>query len=182
MEKIMRKILFGFMILLVLGSVFVYLINYQTSKQKPAEAETTTISQKYEQAQFKNHQLATPDLKIQVTSARFIPAGEPGNETGQQPVFAIWYETTNLSSQSISCENAWKSSFVANQTIDGKTVSLAIAAQPDPNFDGQAEIKPGHRVANAIAYQMQAESGIDLIAHYGNNPTPIGHHVYQIAK
>lgn len=181
MDKIMRKIFFGFMTLLLLGSVFVYLINYQTSKQKPTEAETT-ISQQYEQAQFKDHQLATPALKIKITSARFIPAGQPGNENGQQPVFAIWYETTNLSKKTITAENAWKSSFVAQQEINDQTVKLAYAGQPDPNFHGQEEVKPGHRVANAIAYQMQAETGINLSAHYGNNPTPIGSHIYQIEK
>jgi len=135
-------------------------------------------------AYFKDNEVKLNDLKIKITETKVIPVGEKGNEYGDKPVFAIWYETTNLSDKEIDPSTGWLAVFEAVQDNDPNAVNtLEVGALPDDQFlDSQTEtIKKGGTVKNAIAYELDdLETPVTLIATQGIAGDKLGEQTFNI--
>lgn len=126
---------------------------------------------------FADNVLTTDDLKITITEHRVIPVGEPGNEYGEKPVIAFWYQITNLSGENVSPMN-WIYSISAFQDNNPNSVNqIEIGSLPDSRFlDTQTEtIKKGGTVENAVAYELDdLTTPVDLVASDDLGFTEIG--------
>ena len=111
--------------------------------------------------------LTTPELKIVITEHKVIPAGEKGNEYGDKPVIAFWYETTNVSGDDVTPMD-FIMYFTAFQDNNPNAENeLNVAVLPDDRFlDSQLEaIKQGVTVENAMAYELDdTTTPVDLVA------------------
>ncbi|USQ79131.1 DUF5067 domain-containing protein [Ornithinimicrobium faecis] len=116
---------------------------------------------------FEDGVLTTSDLKIVITDHKVIPAGDQGNEYGDKPVIAFWYETTNLSDEDVSpMDFLWHIEAYQDNNPNAEN-TLEVAGLPDDQFlDTQTEtIKKGGTVANAMAYELDDETTpVDLVA------------------
>lgn len=119
---------------------------------------------------FTNGTLVSPHLSIHITDSAVIPAGEEGNEFGELPVLAIWYETTNRSDQQIDPLSAWFTHFRAIQDGgEGSAVmnELTLGMPPVQAFEAtqSAVIDNGATVLNAVAYALpDGQVPVELIA------------------
>ncbi|MDO6448101.1 DUF5067 domain-containing protein [Oceanobacillus profundus] len=133
---------------------------------------------------FKDNEAKINDLKIKITETKVIPAGEPGNEYGEKPVFAIWYETTNLTDKDIDPSTAWFAVFTAIQDNDPNAINeLEVGSLPDENhLDSQLEtIKKDGTVENSIAYELDdLETPVTLVATQGLVGEELGRVEYEI--
>lgn len=98
---------------------------------------------------------------IKITDHKVLQPGEAGNEYGDGPVIAFWYDTMVAEdydeSTNIDPKSAWIMNFTAIQDNDPNMVNeLNIASLPDEQYlDTQtATIKPGGTVSNAVAYTL----------------------------
>lgn len=109
-------------------------------------------------ASFSDGVLTTEGYTITITDYKVIQPGETGNEYGDVPVIAFWYDTTNTGSESdINASSAWIMAFDAIQDNDPNVVNtLNMGLLPDSQFlDSQTQtIKEGGTVSNAIAYEL----------------------------
>lgn len=109
---------------------------------------------------------------IKITDYKVLQPGETGNEYGEKPVIAFWYDTMVAPDYSddmkISPNIAWIGNFQAVQDNDpNKVNTLNIASLPDEaHLDSQsAEIKPGGTVQSSVAYELtDLETPVKLIA------------------
>lgn len=119
---------------------------------------------------FENGVLTTAELEVEIVDYKVIPAGQVGNEYGDDTVLAIWYDTTNLgtSDEDISPITAFISNFEAVQDNNPNAENtLNIGMLPDKEFlDSQTRgIKPGGTVTNAFAYTLtDTTTPVELIA------------------
>lgn len=134
--------------------------------------ESGDFVSKASDAYFDGKVLKGNTYTIKITDHKVIQPGEKGNEYGDSPVIAFWYDTLvspdYSDSKSIDATNAWISNFKAIQDNDPNKVNeLRIAPLPDDQFtDSQiAEIKPGGTVLNAVAYTMlDNETPVKLVS------------------
>lgn len=152
-----------------------------------AETQTGTEKEATEESKdvyFKDNEAKLVDLKINITETKVIQPGEVGNEYGEKPVFAIWYNTTNLSDKEIDPTTAWVVVFTAIQDNNPNSVNeLEVAGLPDDRFlDTQLEnIKKDGTVENAVAYEMDdLETPITLVANQGIGGDELGRQDYEI--
>lgn len=135
---------------------------------------------------FKDNEAKIEDLKIKITETKVIPVGETGNEYGEKPVFAIWYETTNLTDKDINPSTAWFAIFTAIQDNNPNAINeLEVGSLPDENhLDSQMEtIKKDGTVENSIAYELDdLETPVTLVATQGLLGDEIGREEYDIKK
>lgn len=121
------------------------------------------------------------DIKIEITETKVIPVGEVGNEYGEKPVFAIWYDTTNKSDKEID-PLVWIDVFHAVQDNDPNAINkLEVGALPDDaHLDSQMEvIKKDGTVNNSIAYELDdEETPVTIIAE--REYEEIGRHDFDI--
>lgn len=107
---------------------------------------------------FADGVLITDGYTITITDYRVLQPGETGNEYGDVPVIAFWYDTTNTGSDSdINASSAWIMVFEAIQDNDPNVVNtLNMGLLPDSQYlDSQTQtIKVGGTVSNAIAYEL----------------------------
>lgn len=133
---------------------------------------------------FKDNEVKIEDLKIKITDTKVIPVGEAGNEYGENPVFAIWYETTNLTDDDINPTTAWMVVFTAIQDNDPNAINeLNVGSLPDENhLDSQLEtIKKDGTVENSVAYELDdLETPVTLVATQGLMGDEIGRQDYDI--
>jgi len=144
----------------------------EVTVEVPAEAETTGES-------FADGVLTTKEVKIEITDYKVIPVGEAGNEYGEKPVIAIWYNTTNLgTSDRDITPSEFIFQFEAFQDNDPNAENkINVGMLPDPAFrDSQTEnIKADGTVANAIAYELDdLTTPVELVAGAGFGGDPIG--------
>lgn len=162
-----------------------------TSKNEtPASEDVTETETKKETAEetkdvyFKDNEAKLNDLKINITETKVIKPGEVGNEYGEKPVFAIWYNATNLSDKEIDPTSAWIVVFTAIQDNNPNSVNeLEVAGLPDDRFlDTQLEnIKKDGTVENAIAYELDdLETPVTLVANQGIDGKELGRKDYEI--
>lgn len=149
------------------------------SSNDNAEKETSN-----EEVYFKDNEAKLIDLKIKITETKVIQPGETGNEYNEKPVFAIWYETTNLSDKDIDPTTAWVAVFEAVQDNNPNAVNtLEVGGLPDEQFlDSQLEtIKKDGTVPNAIAYELDdLETPVTLIAAQGIGGEKLGEQNFKI--
>lgn len=114
-----------------------------------------------DQASFDGSILKGNAYSIKITDHKVIQPGEKGNEYGDSPVIAFWYDTMVAedydNSTAIDPTSAWIMNFKAVQDNDPNLVNeLNIASLPDEQYlDSQtATIKPGGTVSNAVAYTL----------------------------
>ncbi|GGO16313.1 hypothetical protein GCM10010980_12550 [Corynebacterium marinum] len=133
----------------------------ETSAEVPA---ANTDATEY----FVDGVLERDDVTIRITDVRKIAVGEPGNEHGDTPVIAFFYDITNKSDEGVTANSKWIFAFDAVQDNDPNIVNkLDVAGHPDPaTQDTQsAEIKPGGTISNAVAYELTDETTpVELIA------------------
>ncbi|OKO50847.1 DUF5067 domain-containing protein [Bacillus toyonensis] len=151
------------------------------------EATTKSTNEKKEtnnKFSFKDNEAKLNDLKIKITETKVIQVGEKGNEYGKKPVFAIWYETTNLSDKEINPTTGWMAVFKAVQDNNPNSVNtLEIGGLPDDQFlDSQLEtIKKDGTVKNAVAYELDdLETPVKLIATQGISGDKLGEQIFNI--
>lgn len=136
----------------------------QESKQTTvtsSESSTVESEGKEDGYYFKDDELVIHDLKIKITDTKVIPAGEKGNEYGEKPVIAFWYDTTNLTDKELDPTVAWMAVFTAYQDNNPNSLNeLNVGSLPDDQFlDSQTEIiKENGTVSNAVSYELDDDS------------------------
>lgn len=135
---------------------------------------------------FKNNTARLDDLKIKITNTKVIKVGEPGNEYGNKPVLAIWYDTTNLSDKAVDPVTAWTGVFNAVQDNNPNSINeLNVGWHPDEKYlDTQMEtIKKGGTVTNAVSYELDdLETPVTLIAKNGLFGEKLGEQIFDIKE
>ncbi|EAC4665153.1 DUF5067 domain-containing protein [Listeria monocytogenes] len=108
-------------------------------------------------------------IKIQITSHKIIPIGEKGNESGNKPIIAFWFEVTNKSSIYTSALGSWGEYIAIYQdTRSDQLNTLKSTTLDDAQFLDSAsrlseEIEIGATVKCAIAYGLDDnEIPVDL--------------------
>lgn len=107
---------------------------------------------------FSDGVYTSDEYTITITDYKVIQPGETGNEYGDKPVIAFWYDTTNVASDTaLNPSTAWMLVFEAVQDNDPNAVNtLNVGMLPDDQFlDSQLQdIKIGGTVSNAVAYEL----------------------------
>ncbi len=146
---------------------------------KESAVETSETSSDFvksaKDANFDGTVLKGNTYTIKITDHKIIQPGETGNEYGDSPVIAFWYDTLVApdydNSQPIDPVTSWISNFKAVQDNDPNAINeLNVASLPDSKFlDSQMEeIKPGGTVQMAVAYTLtDATTPVTLIAENG---------------
>ncbi|WP_431811372.1 DUF5067 domain-containing protein [Lysinibacillus sp. FW12] len=152
--------------------------------QTPVSADKTDKEEKSEDVYFKDNEAKLVDLKMNITETKVIQPGEKGNEYGDKPVFAIWYNTTNLSDKELDPISAWMVVFTAIQDNNPNSVNeLEVAPLPDERFlDTQIEtIKKDGTVENAVGYILDdLETPVTLVANQGLGGKELGKQDYDV--
>lgn len=121
---------------------------------------------------FDGTMLKGNSYSIKITDYKVIQPGEAGNDYGEKPVIAFWFDTLVNpdydNSAPISPNTAWILNFKAIQDNDPNKVNkLTIASLPDDKYlqDQSAEIKPGGSISSAVAYELtDTETPVTLTA------------------
>lgn len=154
-----------------------------TSAENSSETENSE-NQTDDELYFRDNVLVTDEFKIEITDYRVIPAGETGNEYGDTPVVAFWYDTTNTSGADIDPSTAWIYSFTAIQDNDPNAINeLNMGMLPDDSFrDSQIEtIKKDGTVSNAVSYELDDDfTPVTLVATNGLFGDELGQQEYSI--
>lgn len=154
-----------------------------TTTDSPAPDETVTvdsapIEEAPAEATFEDSVLTTEDVTITITDIKTIQVGEPGNEYGDVPVIAFWYDITNNGADRDVTPNDFIFYFNAFQDNDPNAENeLNVGALPDDQFlDSQMEnIKEGGTVSNAVAYELtDTTTPVKLVASTDLGQTEIG--------
>lgn len=127
--------------------------------------------------------LTTPELVIEITDVKTIPVGGEGNEYGDKPVIAFWYNITNLTDGDVSPMN-WIYLFSAYQDNDPNAWNeIGVASLPDDAFlDSQTQsIKKGGTVQNAVAYELDdLTTPVELVASNSFGVDEIGRMTFNL--
>ncbi|WP_115727998.1 DUF5067 domain-containing protein [Actinomyces culturomici] len=149
--------------------------------ESSSDSGTTTAASN---SSFANGVLDTPDATITITQVKKIAVGEPGNEYGDAPVIAFWYDVTNKSGKDMDPSSQWLFSITAYQDNNPNAENkLEVGMLPDQAFlDTQLEkIKQGGTVSNAMAYVLTDETTpVDLVASADFGMTEIGRQSYPL--
>ncbi len=136
------------------------------------------------QPSFSDNVIVTKDYTIEILDYKVIQVGEEGNEYGNSPVIAFWYNTTNTSGKEIDPMSAWIYIMTAVQDNDPNLVNkLNVASLPDSRFlDSQmAKIKAGGTVENAMAYELSdTETPVKLTALESMFGSELGTQTFEI--
>ena len=129
-------------------------------KKEPAKTQGDFVS-KASDSNFDGTMLRGNSYSVRITSHKVINPGEEGNEYGDKPVIAFWYDTLvspdYKNDRPIDPMSSWIMNFKAVQDNDPNAINeLQIASLQDKNFlqSQMSQIKPGGTVANAVAYEL----------------------------
>ena len=136
----------------------------EEKKENPVTNETdknkVNSSSRDGQYTFKDGKVSMEDIDIKITKYKVIPVGEVGNEYGENPVIAFWYDTTNKSGKDIiNPMSAWFAAFPEGPIQDNdknKVNKLKVAGHPDKTLlnDQSATIKKDGTLSGAVAYEL----------------------------
>lgn len=147
-------------------------------------SSTAESSSSEQNATFKDGVASLVDIDIKITKHAIIQPGEAGNEYGDQPVIAFWYDTTNKTGKDIDPTTAWMTVFSAIQDNDPNMENkLQVASLPDEQYlNTQTNtIKKGGTVSNAVAYTLtDTTTPVTLVANQGIAGDEIGTQDYAI--
>ncbi len=163
-----------------------------TANQDSAAADSTMEQQTAQEAPaaeseyyFADGVLVSEDVRIEITDWKVIPVGEIGNEYGDTPVIAFWYDITNLSGNENVNPLSWIAMFTAIQDNDPNKVNeLEVGLHPDGNLvdDQMSTIKEGGTLQGAIAYNLTDETTpVVLKATRGLGGEDLGEQTFEIA-
>lgn len=140
----------------------------ETDSEESEEVENEESNEEENDVFFEDNVLQTDKFRIEITETKVIPAGEKGNEYGENPVFAIWYNTTNLTDEDLDPSTAWMFTFTAIQDNDPNIENeLSVGMLPDDaHLDTQmANIKKDGTVENSVSYELtDTETPVTLMA------------------
>ncbi|MBC1544698.1 DUF5067 domain-containing protein [Listeria cossartiae] len=138
---------------------------------------------------LKNGVIENEQTKIRITSHEIIPIGEKGNESGDKPIIAFWFEVTNKSDEITSALKSWMGQIVVYQDTRSDLINtLNTTILDDDQFIDSAsrvleDIKKGDTVKCAIAYGLDDdEIPVDLVDRDIVNGEFYGKIRYQINK
>ena len=135
---------------------------------------------------FKDGKVSMEDVDLKITKYKVIPVGEEGNEYGDAPVIAFWYETTNKTEKDISPMTAWFAAFPQGPIQDNdknKVNKLQVAIHPDKTLvnDQISKIKKGGTLSGAIAYKLtDLTTPVKLTAYKGIGGIELGSQEFAI--
>lgn len=195
----MRKLLFVLLSVLLLaacgGGEDEAPVAESDSQKEPDTTETEEVEDVEEQPDeeeensnddiyFKDNVAKIEDVMVEITNTKVIQPGEEGNEYGDKPVFAIWYEATNFTDKDIDPITAWFAIFTAIQDNDPNMINeLNVGMLPDQaHLDTQMNtIKKDGTVENSISYELDdLETPVTLVATQGLMGDEIGRADYEI--
>lgn len=159
-------------VLLIVLSLAVLLTACGSTTEAPAPAPEDTAETAAEPAEaaaetegenvFADGVLTTDDVRFEITDWKVIPVGEKGNEYGDKPVIAFWYNVTNITgAQQVTPMASWIAMFQAYQDTDPNQVNeLDVGMLPDEAFltSQMEEIKPGGTAPCAVAYELDSDT------------------------
>lgn len=152
----------------------------------PETVDSVTVDAPEEAAPestFEDSVLTTPEVTIKITDVKTIAVGEEGNEYGEKPVIAFWYDTTNVSGDSVD-PLVWISYFSAFQDNNPNAENeLQPGMLPDQQFgESQMEkIKEGGTVANAVSYELDdITTPVKLVASGNLGMSEIGSMTFEL--
>src|SRR5699024_2709213 len=97
------------------------------------------------------------NVKLEIQETKVIKPGEKGNEDGENPVFAIWYNATNRTDEEITPEEAWTSQISTIQRSGAEHAhKLEVTSlHNETDSDTQnAPIKKDETAENSVAYEL----------------------------
>ena len=122
--------------------------------------------------------LDMPEVRIVITDTRVIQQGDEGNEYGDGPVVAIWYDMTNTGA---SPQEFMPEDFIYYfKVFQGEELSVGLL--PDAAYveTQNALIDKGSTASGAIAYELvDLTTPVELVASgllggdYGRMPIPL---------
>ena len=157
----------------------------EEKKENPVKNETdkdkVNSSSREGQYTFKGGKVSMEDIDLKITKYKVIPVEAEGNEYGDSPVIAFWYDTTDKSGKDIIDPlSAWFASFPEGAIQDNdknKINKLQVAMHPDKTLvrDQSATIKKGGTVSGAIAYKLtDLNTPVKLTAYKGVDQIELG--------
>ncbi|NLM20066.1 MAG: DUF5067 domain-containing protein [Clostridiaceae bacterium] len=160
--------------------------------ENPTETETVTETETTEENKFDGTVLETSEYTITITDYKIIQPGEMGNEHGDVPIIAFWYDTylpeiDNLripKIESLNPYSAWMNVFKAIQDNDPNMFNeLYFSYLPDETYikNKYAEIKRGGTVPCSIGYELtDTETPVTLVATNWFRDKEYGRHDYPV--
>ena len=152
--------------------------NLVTNETEKDKVNSTSRTGEYT---FKDGKVSMEDIDLKITKYKVIPVGEEGNEYGDAPVIAFWYDTTNKSGKdNIDPMSAWFASFPEGAIQDNdknKVNKLQVALHPDKALvnDQMSKIKKDGTVSGAIAYKLtDLTTPVKLTAYKGIGGIELG--------
>ena len=157
----------------------------EEKKENPVKNETgkdkVNSSSRDGQYTFKDGKVSMEDIDLKITKYKVIPVGAEGNEYGDSPVIAFWYDTTGKSGKDIiNPMSAWFASFPEGAIQDNdknKVNKLEVAMHPDKNLvkDQMSKIKKDGTLSGAIAYRLtDLTTPVKLTAYKGIGGIELG--------
>lgn len=157
----------------------------EEKKENPVTNETdknkVNSSSRDGEYTFKDGKVSMEDIDIKITKYKVIPVGEEGNEYGENPVIAFWYDTTNKSGKDIiNPMSAWFAAFPEGPIQDNdknKVNKLKVAGHPDKTLlnDQSATIKKDGTLSGAVAYELTyLTTPVKLTAYKGVGGIELG--------
>ena len=132
--------------------------NSSDSSKKSSSNDTKTVKvAKKKTAYFKDNKLVTKDYDLTITQTKVIQVGDTGNEYGEKPVLAFWFQIHNKKAKDLDPNGAWIDVMSAIQDNNKDSVNeLDIGSLPDEKFlDSQSDkIKIGGTVDMAVSYEL----------------------------
>lgn len=141
------------------------------------------VSSSAKEISFKNGVYTSPQLTINITGTRVIAVGKSGNEYGEKPVLAFYYEITNNSDEKVTPSD-WITCFKAVQDNDTNKINqLKVAPHPDEELMSNqlSVIKKGGTLKGAVAYELTDETTpVQLVASAKFGTEEVGRETYQV--
>lgn len=152
----------------------------EVKKDEPAEKPKEKNSNIY----FDGKVAQTEKVKIEIKETKVIPAGEAGNELGEKPVFAIWYEVTNLSDEETDSTKAWINVFEVIQDNPDNLVNTLNTGQlpDDAHLDTVlSKIQKGETIESSVSFELdESDIPVTIIAVNGMLGEEIDRHDFEI--
>lgn len=143
-----------------------------TQKTEQAPQNQSDFVATAAEANFDGKMLRGNSYSVRITEHKVIQPGEAGNEYGDKPLIAFYFDTLVNSnydnSAPLTPSIAWTLNFHAVQDNDPNKVNelqIGVLNDATAETNSYAEIKPGGTVSSAIAYQLtDTTTPIKLIA------------------
>ncbi|CAI3504417.1 hypothetical protein CIRMBP1292_00679 [Enterococcus cecorum] len=124
------------------------------------------------EANFDGKMLRGNSYSVRITEHKVIQPGEAGNEGGDKPLIAFYFDTlvnsTYDNSAPLTPSIAWTLNFHVVQDNDPNKVNelqFGVLNDATAETNSYAEIKPGGTVSSAVAYQLtDTTTPVNLIA------------------